>query len=71
MHGGQLREGDKLLGRAMARVLAHEIWHITGNLHSHGKRGIAARSLTGAQLISDRLDFDRHDTLVLMGKTAR
>lgn len=71
MHGGQLRDGDKLMGRAMARVLAHEIWHITGNTHSHGRRGVAARGLTGAQLIADRLDFDRHDAQALTRKTAR
>ncbi len=71
MHGGQLRDGDKLMGRAMARVLAHEIWHITGNTHNHGKHGVASRGLTGAQLIADRLDFDRSDAGALTRKTVR
>lgn len=71
MHGGQLREGDKLMGRAMARVLAHEIWHITGNTHSHGKSGVASRGLTGAQLIADHLNFEHPDAAALTRKTVR
>jgi hypothetical protein len=70
-HGGQLREGDKLMGRAMARVLAHEIWHITGNTHSHGERGVASRGLSGAQLIAGHLDFDQGDAAALRRKTVR
>jgi hypothetical protein len=71
MHGGQLAEGDRLMGRAMARVLAHELYHIAANTSKHGKEGVAKRSLTGAQLIADRLDFDAHDAEFLRGKSAR
>jgi hypothetical protein len=58
MHGGQLARGNALMGRAMARVLAHEIYHIAGNTMGHTKEGVSKRSLTGAQLIADRIDFD-------------
>jgi len=71
MHGGQVAEGDKLMGRAMARVLAHEIWHITGNTPKHGKEGVAQRGLSGAQLIADKLDFGQADARLLIRKSAR
>lgn len=58
MHGGQIARGNTLMGRAMARVLAHEIYHIAGNTKGHTKEGVSKRSLTGAQLIADRIDFD-------------
>lgn len=58
MHGGQIARGNALMGRAMARVLAHEIYHIAGNTKGHTKEGVSKRSLTGAQLIADRIDFD-------------
>lgn len=44
MHGGQVASGDKLLGRALARVLAHEIWHMTANTSQHSKTGVSKRS---------------------------
>ncbi|MBI4893860.1 MAG: hypothetical protein HY821_24805 [Acidobacteria bacterium] len=71
MHGGQFREGDKLMGRAMARVLAHEIWHIAGNTHGHGDEGVARRGLSGRQLIADRLQFAPSDAALLTRKTVR
>jgi hypothetical protein len=71
MHGGQIASGDKLLGRALARVLAHEIWHMTSNDHKHSKSGVAKSSLSGAQLIAETLEFDDHSAHQLTRKTAR
>jgi len=50
-----------LFGRALGRVLAHELWHILGNTFAHGENGIAQRSLSAEQLISGRLDLDPAD----------
>jgi hypothetical protein len=50
-----------LFGRALGRVLAHELWHILGNTFGHGENGIAQRSLSAEQLISGRLDLDPAD----------
>jgi len=47
-----------LFGRALGRVLAHELWHILGNRFAHGENGIAERSLSAEQLISGRLELD-------------
>ncbi len=71
MHGGQVASGNKLLGRALARVLAHEIWHMTSNSHKHSKSGVAKSSLSGAQLIGEKLEFDDHSAHQLTQRTGR
>jgi len=58
--GDQFRETDELMGRALARVIAHEIYHvITGT--KHGSGGIARHALSGPQLISNELFFQPED----------
>ncbi len=60
MWGSQFKIADELLGRALARVIAHEIYHVmTGTKHSD--TGIARHSLTGSQLIGDDLMFEPED----------
>ena len=59
--GGQRREKDRLLGRALARVIAHEIMHIVGKTHEHSENGIFREGLSGQQLVADRLTFDPQD----------
>ncbi|MBC7925445.1 MAG: hypothetical protein H7039_07290 [Bryobacteraceae bacterium] len=60
MWGEQFRTADELMGRALARVIAHEIYHVmTGTKHSGG--GIAHHSLTGTQLIANDLFFRAED----------
>ena len=58
--GDQLRTPDELMGRAVGRVIAHEIYHvITGTKHS--AVGIARHALSGSQLISEQLFFQPED----------
>jgi len=55
-------QADSLLfGRALGRVLAHELWHILGNTFAHGENGIAQRALSAEQLVSGRLALDPAD----------
>jgi len=63
MWGGDDRKNaDVLFGRALGRVLAHELYHIVGNTEKHGTRGsVAHTSLSGAQLISDKLLLHEDD----------
>jgi hypothetical protein len=61
MWGGQRREKDRLLGRALARVIAHEIMHIVGKTHEHSENGIFREGLSGQQLVAARLTFDPQD----------
>jgi hypothetical protein len=55
MFGGDYARGDLLMGRALGRVLAHELYHIMSKTSGHAAEGVARRALTGAQLISERL----------------
>jgi len=57
MSAGHYARGDLLMGRALGRVLAHELYHIVGNTCEHAPDGVARRALSGAQLISDRLEL--------------
>src|SRR5260370_22742166 len=61
MWGGDYERGDLLMGRALGRVLAHELYHIVGKTAGHGSDGVARRVLSGAQLISDRLRLQPAD----------
>jgi len=59
--GGQLFDRDRLLGRALARVMAHEIVHMVGKCSEHGKTGVFRHALSGRQLIADKLELDAED----------
>ena len=54
-----LGRAEMLLGRALARVLAHELYHVLAGTESHTSRGIAQRALSGADLTSDQLELDQ------------
>jgi ubiquinone biosynthesis protein UbiJ len=47
-------ERDELLGRAIGRVMAHELYHVLLRTTSHGGQGLAAPSQSVAELLSER-----------------
>ena len=61
MTGEQLKDGDTVLGRALGRVLAHEVYHILSKSPHHGTGGVARKALTSIELTADRLQFDPKD----------
>jgi hypothetical protein len=61
MFGGDYAQGDELLGRALGRVVAHELVHILTGSHDHGREGVAQAALSGAQLITPRLSLSPSD----------
>ena len=61
MWGGDFSHADQLFGRALARVVAHEMVHILTKSGDHGKTGIAKPGLTGRQLISPELKLSPAD----------
>jgi hypothetical protein len=55
---GQYKKADALYGRALGRVLSHELYHILNQTRDHQRQGLAKKALTGRQLIEDDFRFD-------------
>ncbi len=54
--GSQVR-GNFLLGRAMGRVLAHELYHIVADTAGHGENGVTQAALSARELTSGQLEL--------------
>jgi hypothetical protein len=61
MVGGDFAKADLLLGRALGRVLAHEVVHILTKSGQHGTSGVAKTALSGSQLIAPELRLEPDD----------
>lgn len=51
-----------LYGRAMGRVVAHELYHILSNEPGHDEEGVAKPSFTPRDVLADQFNFN-HATL--------
>jgi hypothetical protein len=56
MHGDQPR-GNAALGRAMGRVLAHEIVHVVTDSSAHASQGVTQPALTPRELTSGAFEM--------------
>jgi hypothetical protein len=61
MSGGDFANADLLLGRALGRVLAHEVVHMLSKSGAHGHAGVAKTALSGSQLIAPELLLEPED----------
>jgi len=61
MSGGDYSKADVLLGRALGRVVAHELVHMLTKSRLPGKEGVEKAALTGRQLIADQLPLSAFD----------
>jgi hypothetical protein len=61
MSAGDYARSDVIFGRALARVLAHEIYHVMAQTESHASRGVAQRALSGSELMSDQLELSEDE----------
>jgi hypothetical protein len=59
--GASPEERESLLGRAMGRVLAHELFHVFAGTHKHGREGVAKTAFTRNDLLADGFTFDAKD----------
>jgi len=57
----QWRKRDSILGRALGRVLAHELFHMLAKSGHHAAEGVTKSALSPAQLISDKLTMSPAD----------
>ncbi|HME05505.1 MAG TPA: hypothetical protein VKG25_00585 [Bryobacteraceae bacterium] len=51
------QDREDVLGRAMGRVLAHELYHIVLRTTSHGRNGLAREAQSSYDLTADRDNF--------------
>jgi hypothetical protein len=48
---------DVLYGRAMGRLVAHEMYHIESQNRGHSRDGVAEASVSSRELVAERFDF--------------
>ena len=61
---------DWLYGRAMARLAAHELYHVMMGSRDHCRRGVAKASFSVNDLLDDGFDFDGVALALLRRKAA-
>jgi hypothetical protein len=61
MSGTDYARADLLIGRAMGRVVAHELVHMLTKSEQHGLEGVQRPALSGRQLISASLPLSAFD----------
>jgi len=61
MFGGDFAKADELLGRALGRVLAHELVHMLSKSGVHSRLGVEKAALSGKLLIAPDLQLDAAD----------
>ena len=49
---------DFFYGRALARVIAHELYHILMRSTDHSRNGVTRRCFSNAELMADRFEFE-------------
>lgn len=59
LHGGEHARRQELMGRALGRVVAHELLHILLKRRGHEAKGIFRRGLTARDLVEDFGDEER------------
>lgn len=66
MFGGDYGRADLLVGRALGRVVAHELVHMLTKSGQHAHEGVQKAALSGRQLIAASLPLDAMDVDRLM-----
>lgn len=69
MWGGEVANSESLMGRALARVIAHELFHILTQDCGHSHHGVFQKGLTGKQLIDENLEFRNGDLARIRRRT--
>jgi hypothetical protein len=64
-------EREAALGRAVGRVLAHELYHIFAKTRMHGAEGVGKRSYTARELLSPAFHFEERECEVLRDRTEK
>jgi len=59
--GYSKEDRESLLGRAMGRVLAHELFHVFAKTEQHGQQGVTKTSYSRKDLVAGSFEFDVQD----------
>jgi hypothetical protein len=62
---------EEKYGRALGRVLAHELYHIFANTMRHGSFGVAKESYNVQDLLADDFQFEAKETRMLQTSRPR
>jgi hypothetical protein len=62
-------EREPGFGRAVARVVAHELYHIFANTQHHGSDGVGKSAYSVQELLSDGFQFEEHEGRALRATT--
>ena len=62
---------EERYGRALGRVLAHELYHIFANTTRHGSEGVAKESYSVQDLLSDDFQFQAKESRMLQSNRPR
>lgn len=63
-------ERAEAYGRALGRIVAHELYHIFANTQHHGRAGVAKESYTVGDLMGRDFEFDDREFELLRGSRA-
>jgi hypothetical protein len=61
-------EREDVFGRAIARVVAHELYHIFAQTNHHGSDGVAKSAYTVTELLGDEFHFMQREEQVMRSK---
>jgi hypothetical protein len=64
-------ERSRKFGRALARVIAHELYHVFSQTVDHTKSGLTKAAFTASDLLADRLIFDQERVYMMLHPRAR
>jgi hypothetical protein len=62
---------DPLFGRAIARILAHELYHLLTQTTQHSTNGLAKASYSVGDLLAERFPFEKREREALRDRSLR
>jgi hypothetical protein len=67
----RMEDREARYGRALGRVLAHELYHIFANTTRHGSMGVAKESYSVQDLVADDFQFQAKESRMLQTNRPR
>ena len=65
--GFRAQDRERAYGRALGRILAHELYHVFGDTPKHASRGVAKEEYSVADLLAPVFQFHEGQTRALRG----